>query len=301
MQTPSNQIRNAAFYAQLVAYAALLAFFFGFLRLPGISYGRSFDIFSTAFGVLGLPVLLLTFKVKESRLQKAFFLLAGAAGTGVVVTLAVFALLSWAGHTPGGDGGGLTVPMLLGCPMAFLVGAVGALACLARGVRGGEVPPVAGGRPGEGGAAVAARLERVRGAALIAQIVFVLLVLLVCNFPRGRVFFWCLTACEGVLILAGLVVLVLTLRLREGRLPRLAFLLAGASAVGLPASFPVDWLLQFAARSLGQPPPFGRDGFVEFYALAVFPIAFLVGAAGGVACLVARKVAARRRGPGPAR
>jgi hypothetical protein len=51
------------------------------------------------------------------------------------LTCAGFSLLRWAGHTPGGDGGGPTVGLLLLCPVVFLIGAVGAMVCLIKGRR----------------------------------------------------------------------------------------------------------------------------------------------------------------------
>lgn len=145
--------------------------------------------------------------------------------------------------------------------------------------------------------------ERIRNAAFSAQLVAVALGLCITmglsatGFRGGPVFFWSFATCFAILVAGGLVVVVLTLRLREGLLQKLAFLLAGGSAVGLAASFPVAMLMQYLARRFGQPQPFGPDGFAEFYALAVFPVAFLVGAVGALAFLV-RGMLAKRKTPG---
>ena len=136
MKEPWSTVRNVAFLAHLAAAAVMGAFFLGIFRLRGMSFGQNYDVLAVGFGACGLAVFLLTLGVKERWLQKGFFLLAGAAGTGVLVTMAATFLLKWSGHAPGGDGGGIIVPMLVGCPIAFLVGAVGALVCLARGARG---------------------------------------------------------------------------------------------------------------------------------------------------------------------
>lgn len=141
MKDRLSTFRNVLFFAHLAMTAAMGAFFLGIFRLPGLSFGRNYDVLAVGFGVCGLAVLLLTAGVKERWLQKGFFLLCGAAGAGVLVTLAAFSLLSWAGHPPGGDGGGITVPMLIGCPIAFLVGAVGAITCLIRGTRNERTRP----------------------------------------------------------------------------------------------------------------------------------------------------------------
>lgn len=134
MKTTTQRIRNAAFYAQLATFVGMIAFFLNIFRLPGLSFTQNYDVLSTVFGALGVPVLWLTFRAKEVVLQKLFFILAGVAGVGVFVTLAVFTLLSWAGHKPGGDGGGITVLMLVVvCPIAFLIGAVGSVVYLIKG------------------------------------------------------------------------------------------------------------------------------------------------------------------------
>ena len=146
-------------------------------------------------------------------------------------------------------------------------------------------------------------LERFRNAAFAAQLVAVGLGFCIVTgrcgsgLRSGPAFFWSISTCFAIVVVGGLVVLVLTLRLREGLLPKLAFLLAGGSAVGLAVSFPVAMLMQYLARRFGQPQPFGPDGFAEFYALGVFPIAFLVGAVGGLGCLI-RGMVAKRKTPG---
>ncbi len=123
MKTTSPQIRNAAFYVQLAAFAAQFCLL-----------GPLFDVPCTIFGLAGLIVLVLTLKLAEPTIQKVFFLLAGGAGTAALLTLAGFALLSWSGHTPGGDGGGITVGMLIVvCPALFLIGAVGGMVCRIKG------------------------------------------------------------------------------------------------------------------------------------------------------------------------
>ena len=135
MKTIALRIRNIAFYAQ---FATLISFFallplLDYLKLPRPGFPRWVDLHLAAFSFLGLVVLLLTLKSSEARIQKASFLLAGGAGTALLITLAVFSIMRWCGHTPGGDGGGITVPMILLCPLVFFFGAVSAIVCLIRG------------------------------------------------------------------------------------------------------------------------------------------------------------------------
>ena len=117
------KIRNAALMVQLAGCATMFCML-----------GPGFDIPCALFAAAGLVVLLLTIKLGELGIQKLFFILAGLAGTGSLITLVVFNLLRWSGHTPGGDGGGITVAMLIVvCPILFLIGAVGSIVCLIKG------------------------------------------------------------------------------------------------------------------------------------------------------------------------
>lgn len=115
-------IRNMVFYMTILLFFASVG-----------SFRQMFDILFLPLGLPALAVVLLTIRVDEPRMQKVFFLLAGGAGAAMFITCAVFSLMRHFGHTPGGDGGGITVPMLLGCPIVFIIGAVGAIVCLVKG------------------------------------------------------------------------------------------------------------------------------------------------------------------------
>lgn len=92
--------------------------------------GPSFFPLCALFGAAGVGVLLLTVVTREPVLQRILFWVAGGAGAAAILTLSIFHILVWAGHPPGGDGGGITVPMLLIiCPVGFLIGAIGATLC----------------------------------------------------------------------------------------------------------------------------------------------------------------------------
>lgn len=122
MKTNVRVIRNAAFYVMLAV-----------LLLSLSSLTALLDVLYIPFGLAGLAVVLLTIRLQEAKLQKAFFFLAGGSGTALLFTCAVFSLLRWSGHTPGGDGGGITVPMLILCPLVFIVSAVGCFVFLIKG------------------------------------------------------------------------------------------------------------------------------------------------------------------------
>ena len=108
--------RNVAFGLMGLLFLALLA-----------SMGPRFEVPALLFGAAGLTVLILSCLTREPGMQRWLFLLAGGAGAAVMITLVVFRLLAWAGHTPGGDGGGLTVPVLIGGPLVFLASGLGLL------------------------------------------------------------------------------------------------------------------------------------------------------------------------------
>jgi hypothetical protein len=119
MKTRLTRIRNVAFWMMLLAAFLGLGMPQGWIGVPG-----------TLFGVPGLVVLLLTFWVRERLIQKLFFILAGGAAAALFITLVVFNIMRFLGHTPAGDGGGITVPMIMICPPLFVVGAVGSMVFL---------------------------------------------------------------------------------------------------------------------------------------------------------------------------
>jgi hypothetical protein len=113
-------IRGVVFGLTILLFLAMFA-----------SMGPRFFPACALFGAAGLVILVLTFMISEPKIQKLFFFLAGGAGTAALITLTVFQIMAWSGHPPGGDGGGITVPMLIIiCPITFLIGTVGAIVCL---------------------------------------------------------------------------------------------------------------------------------------------------------------------------
>jgi hypothetical protein len=103
--------------------AALVGLFVpeGWVGVPG-----------TLFGLPGLVVFLVSFWVEERFWHKLVFCLGGGAAGALLITLVVFHVLSLLGRTPGGDGGGITVPMILLCPPLFIIGSVGGIVVLIR-------------------------------------------------------------------------------------------------------------------------------------------------------------------------
>jgi hypothetical protein len=96
---------------------------------------ESFDIVCMIMGAFGLVVALTTIWLEESRIQKAFFIMAGGGGAAMLIAWGVFHLLALVGHKPGGDGGGMTLPVVFLGGAASLIGSVGAIVCLVRSLK----------------------------------------------------------------------------------------------------------------------------------------------------------------------
>ena len=116
-------VRNATVFLMLACFASIFFTSVGLL-----------DYIWSIMGVLGLVVVLLTIRLHETLARRIFFILTGVAGIGFLVTIGVFSLMSLCGHKPGGDGGGITVAMLIIIlPAMFLIGAIGSIVLLVKG------------------------------------------------------------------------------------------------------------------------------------------------------------------------
>lgn len=117
-------IRNGAF--------ALMVFCF--LMVFGVPR-NTIDVMCMIVGAFGLAVAIPTFWLDESRIQKAFFIMAGGGAAAMLIAWGAFHLLALCGHKPGGDGGGITLPMVLIGGVASLIGSIGAIVCLVRSLK----------------------------------------------------------------------------------------------------------------------------------------------------------------------
>jgi hypothetical protein len=138
MKTRTELIRNAAFYvtlAVLAAFVMLLGPIPNGLKPQGDTFNRCVDVLSIAFGVSGLVVVLLTIRLKEVRTQKLFFLLAGGAALGFLITLMLHGpidrlALSLFGPQPEDFTEGLVLGVF---PILFIIGALGSIVFLVKG------------------------------------------------------------------------------------------------------------------------------------------------------------------------
>jgi hypothetical protein len=123
VKSKALQVRNIAFYV------ALPSFFLGLVLLFGTRTIRC-GAFFVPLALAGLAVVLATFWLKESLLHKVFFILAGGSGAALAITLIVADTMTMLGCPPGGDGGGIVLPMILICPPLFITGALGGIVFL---------------------------------------------------------------------------------------------------------------------------------------------------------------------------
>jgi hypothetical protein len=135
MHGTSERIRNVTFFLLVSIFVLILALF----SLNGRFISFSFPVIvvlAFAFGLLGLLLLVLTVKIKEGRLQRTFFLLAGASAAampicGILHNLVYALFISWFGEgfgeSHGGDEGVFFILAIVVCPALFLVGAAGSV------------------------------------------------------------------------------------------------------------------------------------------------------------------------------
>ena len=143
MKRRSLQIRNAIFYVLVPIFALLVNEIAG----GGALIHRPFpviEVLAIAFGLLGVVVVLLTARLREARIQKIFFILAGASAAGIPICVIlhnlVYALfIVWFGEGfwerlgSGGDEPVFFILALLVCPALFLIGTVGSIVLLIKG------------------------------------------------------------------------------------------------------------------------------------------------------------------------
>lgn len=96
---------------------------------------KTVDVMCMIVGAFGLVVAIPTFWLDESRIQKAFFIMAGGGAAAMLIAWGAFHLLAMVGHKPGGDGGGMTLPVVLLGGVVSLIGSIGAIVCLVRSLK----------------------------------------------------------------------------------------------------------------------------------------------------------------------
>ena len=140
MQATSPQARNAAFFVLVSIFALFVALFVLGGRLNWFPFPL-LVVLAIAFFLLGLVVVVLTVRLNEARVKKAFFLLAGASAAAMPLCAllhnVVYALfLLWFGEgfweRHGADEPVFFILAIIVFPVLFFVGAVGSLAFLTK-------------------------------------------------------------------------------------------------------------------------------------------------------------------------
>lgn len=136
MKARSVHIRNATFAVLVAIFAILIMAIYGLIGLPFFVIA----VAAVAFGLLGLLLVVLTARLREAKVQKVFFILAGASAAGmplcaILHNLVYGLFIIWFGKDfwgPGGDEPVFFILALLVCPALFLIGTVGSIVLLIR-------------------------------------------------------------------------------------------------------------------------------------------------------------------------
>lgn len=136
MRETTRQIRNGTLFVMVAIFVGLLADYrHGTLPFPAIV------VLGFGFVLFGPVLVVLTLRLKETRLQKAFFLLAGASAAAIPICVVMHNLIYglfiwwfgkgfWERH--GNDEPVFFILAVLICPALFVAGALGSIALLIR-------------------------------------------------------------------------------------------------------------------------------------------------------------------------
>jgi hypothetical protein len=139
MKVSDLQVRNGIFYVLIVLFAVIVAS----LGSPLVSLPFSvLAVVATIFCLLGVVLVVLAARLKAPRMEKIFFIVAGASAAGMpifaVLHNVVYGLFIiwfgegfWENHT-GGDEPVLFILAVLVCPALFLIGTVGSIVLLVK-------------------------------------------------------------------------------------------------------------------------------------------------------------------------
>ncbi|MCE5340432.1 MAG: hypothetical protein LLF92_04815 [Planctomycetaceae bacterium] len=127
-----EKLRNIVLAVLVVIFAVLMVSIFGLNERMSLRHLPIFVLLAMAcaFFVLGIVEVILSVKIKEAKVKKVFFTLAGASAAGIplcaVLHNVVYGLF-FAGKT--GDEAVFFILAVLVCPILFAVGALGSVIC----------------------------------------------------------------------------------------------------------------------------------------------------------------------------
>lgn len=145
-QRPSGLTTAAIVVFWIMVGILALLMIGAFLLLPmdspiGAYLDFTFFPAATVFFVLSVALIILAAKAKFQRVLKVFLIITGSAGPAILAIFLLvhvnYELTKLTGvdmlANPGWLGGALFILILFGCPLVFLVGAVGTIVMLIRG------------------------------------------------------------------------------------------------------------------------------------------------------------------------
>jgi hypothetical protein len=127
-----EKLRNIVLALLVAIFAVLMVSIFGLNERMSLRHLPMFVLLAMAcvFFVLGIVQVVLSVKIKEAKVKKLFFILAGASAAGIPVCAVLHNVvygLFFAGKT--GDEAVFFILAVLVCPILFAVGALGSVIC----------------------------------------------------------------------------------------------------------------------------------------------------------------------------
>jgi hypothetical protein len=138
MSGKTLKIRNIIFWVLIAIFAILVALALGLGRFWGLKRPFSAMIYlAIIFLALAAMLVVLTAKLKESRIRKIFFILTGASAVGIPICVIlhnlVYALcvkFGWVFWGKGGDEPVFFILAIFVLPALFVLGALGSIVLL---------------------------------------------------------------------------------------------------------------------------------------------------------------------------
>jgi hypothetical protein len=127
-----EKLRNIVLALLAAIFAVLMVSIFGLNERMSLRHLPMFVLLAMAcaFCVLGIVEVVLSVKIKEAKVKKLFFILAGASAAGIPVCAVLHNVvygLFFAGKT--GDEAVFFILALIVCPILFIVGTLGSIVC----------------------------------------------------------------------------------------------------------------------------------------------------------------------------
>jgi len=139
MKVKALQVRNTIFWSLIAIFAVLVAAIVTGRgrRLGFVMPFSAMIVLAAAFVVLAVVLVIITAKLRESGIQKSFFIVTGASAALMpifaILHNLVYALcikLGWGFGGTGGDEAVFFILAILVCPALFVLGAMGSIVFL---------------------------------------------------------------------------------------------------------------------------------------------------------------------------